>query len=258
MENLTPVTRERHTGRKWQRFRDYTFASKMETLPVVGVELQQAAMTTPLAFVETSGRYSLAAVLSVIPGRNMLVSPKGGWLGAHIPVMLRASPFWMVERPEAIGSIMCMDEAAGLLPEGSADGEDFFDKDGNFSPALKAIGEFLAQMESDVRTTDTAVAALAEAGVIMPWNFTIKTELGTEPALGGLHAINEAAFDALGDDAYLKLRKENAMPIAYAQMFSMGAVRIFEHLAKLQPAATLPDSVQKMFSRGSDEMVRFN
>jgi hypothetical protein len=45
-------------------------------------------------------------------------------------------------------------------------------------------------------------------------------------------------------------------------MFSMGAVRIFEQLARVQgqlasAAMTLPDSVQKMFKKGGDDTIRF-
>jgi hypothetical protein len=257
MQNLTPVTHERHAGRKWPRFRDFGFASQMTTLPVTGLELVQAAMAMPLAFVETSGHYSLVAVLSLMPDRNMLVGPDRRWLGAHVPMLLRAYPFRMVERSEANSVVLCIDEAGGLLPVGSSAGEDFFDKDGNLSPALKAMGEYLAQVEANLLATDKAVAALAEAGVIVPWPINVKTEQGEQP-FEGLHAINEVAFNALDDDAYLKLRKASAMPIAYAQMFSRGAVTIFEHLAAIQAQSPpLPDSVQKMFTRGSDETIRF-
>ncbi len=176
MNKLTPVTHERHAGRKWPRFKDFSFASKMTTLPVAGVELVQAAMAMPLAFV--SGRYSLVAVLSLMPDRNMLVGPDGRWLGAHVPLVLRAYPFRMVEQVEAGKVVLCVDEAGGLLPEGSTIGEDFFDKDGNLSPALKAMREYLAPVETNLLATDKAVAALAETGVIVPWPINVKTDCG--------------------------------------------------------------------------------
>jgi hypothetical protein len=77
-----------------------------------------------------------------------------------------------------------MDEAGGLLPVGSSAGEDFFDKDGNLSPALKTMGEYLAQVEAHLLAADKAVAALAEAGVIVPWPINVKTEQGEQPFEG--------------------------------------------------------------------------
>jgi hypothetical protein len=261
MRDLTPVTRERHAGRKWPRFKDFGFASKMTTLPVADFEQVQAAIAMPLAFVEAGGGYSMVALLSVLRDRNMLVGPDGRWLGAHVPLVLRAYPFRMVEHPEAGKVVLCMDEAGGLLPEGSSTGEDFFDTEGNLSPVLKTMGEYLAQVEDSIRATDKAVAALAEAGVIAPWRISVKSEDDTERPFEGLYGIDEAALKALSDDAILKLHKASALPVAYAQIFSRGTVTIFEQLAKVQGQLApmpLPESVQKMFAKGSDDTVRFN
>ena len=50
----------------------------------------------------------------------------------------------------------------------------------------------------------SAVAALAEAGVIQPWPIKLKAEQG-ERAIAGLHRVDEAALNALADDVFLKL-----------------------------------------------------
>ena len=106
-------------------------------------------------------------------------------------------------------------------------------------------------MERSRRGTDLAVAALAQAGVIRPWQIKLKTDQG-EQAISGLHRIDEAALTALPDDVFLKLRKASALPLAYAQMLSAGQLGIFEHLARLhnQPAppaaAALPETLDSL------------
>jgi len=258
MNDLIPVSRERHGERKWTRFKDFSFASRMTRVPITGRELVEAAMAMPLAFTETSGRYSLVAMLSVVPDKNMLVGPAGQWLGAHIPLVLRGYPFRM--RRQGDNLALCVDEA-GLQPVGSFEGERFFDKDGNPSPETKAMNDYLAPIEANLLATDQAVSLLARAGVLKPWGLTVNTETAVDQKVEGLHIVSEAALNALDDDAFLKLRKGSALPIAYAQLFSMKALVIFEHLAKLQtpqPAPGLPDSVSKMLSRGSDDTIRFN
>jgi len=102
------------------------------------------------------------------------------------------------------------------------------------------------------RTTDVAVAALAEAGVIQAWPIKLKAEQ-SERAITGLYRIGEVALNALADDVFLELRKTpGALPIAYAQMLSMGQLGMFEHLARLQaqlrppPAPTLSESLFEM------------
>ncbi len=64
---FTVVTRERYGGKKWQRLSGYGFASAAAMAPIVAVELGNAALRLPLAFLQEGGRFILAAVLSVIP-----------------------------------------------------------------------------------------------------------------------------------------------------------------------------------------------
>ena len=39
----TAISRDRHAGKKWQRFSSYGFASTSSVAPIVGVELDVAA-----------------------------------------------------------------------------------------------------------------------------------------------------------------------------------------------------------------------
>ncbi len=100
-------------------------------------------------------------------------------------------------------------------------------------------------LTAESQTTDVAVAALAEARVIQPWPIKLKAEQ-SERSITGLYCIDEVALNALADDVFLKLRKTSgALPIAYAQMLSMGQLGIFQHLARLQaqlrpPPASAP------------------
>lgn len=104
---------------------------------------------------------------------------------------------------------------------------------------------------------------MAKAGVIRPWQIRLKAE-ESERTIAGLHRIDEAALNALADDAFLKLRRiSGALPIAYAQMLSTSQLGIFEQLARLQtqfrpsPAATLPESLDSLFEMPSSDIGRF-
>jgi hypothetical protein len=109
----------------------------------------------------------------------------------------------------------------------------------------------VTQVERSRKTTDLAVSALVEAGVIGPWKITVKIGHG-EQAISGLYRIDEAALSALPDEAFLKLCTASALPIAYAQLLSAGQLGIFEHLASVQarltppPVAALPESLDSL------------
>jgi SapC len=203
------------------------------------------------------------AVLSVIPGRNMFVDTGGRWLGPYVPVWLRAYPFRMFPQQGTDKVVLCVDEESGLVVERGAAGEEFFDAEGNPAPALKPVFESLMEVERSRRVTDLAVAALAQAGVIRPWQIKVKTDQGDQE-ISGLHSIDEAALRALPDDVFVKLRTTSALPIAYAQKLSAGQLGVFEYLARLHnqpapsPIAALPESIDSLLANLKDDVIRFD
>ena len=193
----------------------------------------------------------------------MLVAPDGRWLGGYVPAFLRSYPFALVPKQGTDQLVLCIDTDSGLVVDGNAAGEDFIGPDGNISPALKKALDFLNALELSRRATDVAVAALAEAGIIQPWQIKLKAEQA-ERAIAGLYRIDEVGLNALADDAFLKLRKTSgALPIAYAQLLSMGQLGIFEHLARLQaqsrppPLSALPENIDSLFELPSDDKIQF-
>ena len=264
MPRFAAVSRERHGGKRWLRCNDYTFAAADGAAPILGPELARAALSMPCAFLEQAGRYTLVAVLAPVPGRNMFVGPDGRWLGPYVPTWFRFYPFRMLPQQGTDELVLCVDEDSKLVVDrGATGGEAFFDAEGNFSPALKSVLESLTALERNRMPTELAVAALAQAGVIRPWQITLKTEQG-EQAVTGLHRIDEAALRALPDDVFLKLRKTAALPIAYAQMLSVGQLGVFEHLARLHnqpapsPLAALPESLDHLLEKLNEGMIRFD
>jgi hypothetical protein len=93
MPRFAVVSREHHGGKKWLRFKGYAFAAAEALVPIVGAELARAALSMPLALSEQSEGYTLVALLSPIPGRNMFVGPDGRWLLGYVPAWYRSYPF---------------------------------------------------------------------------------------------------------------------------------------------------------------------
>jgi len=262
MPRFAVVSHERYGRKKWQRFKSYAFAAADALVPIVGAELARTAVSMPLAFSEQSGHYTLVALLSPVPGHNLCVGPDGRWLGGpYIPAWLRLYPFRMLPQQDTDELVLCLDEESGLVVERDAAGEEFFDREGKLSPALKAVSEALTVMERSRILTNLAVAALAQAGVIRPWQINLRTDQG-EKTISGLQHIDEAALHALPNDVFTKLRTPLALPIAYAQMFSEVRLAIFEHLARLHdqpapsPIAELPETLDGLLENLRGDLMR--
>jgi len=235
MVNIVPVDRDRHAGKGWRHSQDYSFAAQLVSVRLVGAELASAAVAMPVAFIEHSGRYLVAGVMSPLQGRNLFVAPDGRWLGAYVPAGFRSYPFSLARVKGSDQAILCIDEDSGWVVDSgvSADVTKFFDEDGRPSSATKATLDFLQQIEWSRTITDLAVAALADARVIQPWPFNVHDGYQQVP-VNGLHRINEAALHALDDDAFLKLRKSEALGIAQAQLISMQTIGVFRQLLSVQ------------------------
>jgi hypothetical protein len=267
MANIVPISNSRHAGKAWRRPANFAFAAAQSVAPLVGPEFGRVALSMPIAFIEQAGQYRPVAVMSPLSGRNLFIGPAGQWLGEYVPAGLRSYPFRLGRLDGGEEVALCIDEESGLVVDAEEGAEAFFDAEGTLSAASKAMLDFLAAMEHARMSTDLAVTALAEAGLIEPWPLQVKTGTDSTQPVRGLYRINEAALNALDDAAFLKLRKTAGLPLAYSQLLSVGQMGIFERLsltqqqlaqAHQQPQPPKISSLDEIFERARSQTLRFN
>lgn len=86
-----------------------------------------------------------------------MVAPDGRWLGGYVPAYFRSYPFRLLRQQNTDQTVLCVDTDSGLVVEGDVAGEDFIGPDGNISPALKQVVDFLDETERSRRTTDASM-----------------------------------------------------------------------------------------------------
>ena len=184
----------------------------------------------PCAFTRIEGRFVLSVVLGLYPDTNLFVAPDGRWIGSYTPALFRAYPFRLAKVQGQENLALVVDEDGGL----SSEGEPFFDEEGKPAPKLAEFIEFLTKIEQGRRKTDEVVKQLEDAGLIEEWPLTIKGEDGSEQKIGGLYRVAEQKLNQLDDETFLKLRRSQALPLAYMQLLSMRNIDILGKLAKAQ------------------------
>lgn len=239
------ISAENLSGKAWRRSPGYAFAAGETLIPLVVAELTQAVPAMPLGFIQSGLGFQLVAVTSPQPGANLFVAPDGRWLGAYVPAALRGYPFRLIKPQDRADSVLCIDEASGLVVE-AGQGEAFFGEDGRPSKALSDVFEILSKAERSRVATQAAVDALAAANLIQPWLMGIKQGEQNIP-LAGLYRTDEAALHALENEAFLTLRRSGALPLAYAQLLSMNQHVVLQQLILFQAKlkAPAPSVVQK-------------
>jgi hypothetical protein len=130
-------------------------------------------------------------------------------------------------------TILCINEASGLVVENTQKGNAFFDDENQPTQTIKDILNFLSEVEVNRTVTQQAVDALADAGLITPWKLNLKQGEEVVPVKGLFH-VDEAALNKLDNDDYLTLRTAGSLALAYAQLFSMNQLAVLERLGQLR------------------------
>jgi hypothetical protein len=233
MTELAAITPERHAGKMWKKVSDNAFAAERTVIPLVGAELSKVVPAMPTGFIKLDAGYQLVAITSLQPGTNLYVAPDGNWLGEYIPAALRAYPFQLAQQEGAENFILCINEASGLVVENTEDGNAFFDDQDQPTQGIKDILNFLTKVEASRAVTQGAVNALADAGLITPWEINLKQGEKVVP-VEGLFSIDEAGLNKLDNEDFLTLRKAGGLALAYAQLLSMSQLAVLERLGELQ------------------------
>ncbi|WP_058634988.1 SapC family protein [Aureimonas ureilytica] len=234
---IFPVSRERHKDFGWRRFSDYNFAAGTTFAPLADGEFAKAAIHLPLAFIQQGPTWQLVALFGLLPGQNLFVAPQGHWIAGYIPAHLRSYPFRIGRAEGSNDAVFCIDESSGLLVRRG--GEALFDAAGQLTQAALDVWSFIVEVARGEMRLSTICGHLGELGLLEPWPLTIRNGEDVQQ-VDGLFRLSEAKLNGLDDAAFAAIRRNGALSIAYAQLFSTG------HIDKLvEMAASRPKPVSR-------------
>lgn len=226
--HFVALSRSAHGGKRWQKFTSYEFAAAQMVAPLAGMELPRAVVSMPVAFVRSEVGVVPVALLGIDNTCNLFVSSDGRWLAEYVPASVRTPPFAM-GRNDRDQLVLCIDENSAQIND--AQGEPLFTPQGEPTEDLKQAMAFIQRREQAMSATVKACEALARHHCLVPLEFTATAPDGRERGVQGLLRIDEAALDALSDEAFLELRQTGALAIAYAQAVSMHKLPVLKQLA---------------------------
>ena len=140
-------------------------------------------------------------------------------------------------------SILCIDEASGLVVESTEEGNDFFDDENQPVQEIKDMVSFLSLVQANLLVTEVAVNALADADLIAPWEIKLKQGEKVVP-VEGLFRVDGAALNKLNDEDFLTVRKAGGLALAYAQLLSTNQLDVLERLGELQGQTVAKQAAQ--------------
>nr|WP_298249729.1 SapC family protein [uncultured Halomonas sp.] len=243
-------------GKAWHPPRDPSFAQHRALIPLHAGELAKAAAVMPLAAVKEGREWRLVGVCGLAPDHNLFVR-QDQWLGHYRPEWFSTFPFEITSVGDK--GLVAFDRDSGLLAEEGQAGEEgaeaFFDADGQMTQAVATRVEALKAAYRKQQATHKALQALGSAGVLVPWPEALRSQLGL--SIEGLHIVDEKALSELEDEAFLALRRAQALTIAYALNLAIPQTHLLARLARMTPArAEAPEGLDDFF--GDDEELSFD
>lgn len=276
MSTLTALSPSTHRHAGWLPAGHFRHAADWATVPVVHSEISHVIPTMPLALqaraaAEQGLVFDLVALLSPVPGRNLMLKPDGQWLIGYVPAVLRAYPFALA-RPADQGEpsdsdqrVVCIDTDSGCLVDpanANPQAQPLFTADGQPAGGFARVIDFMRDLEEARQRTRRAVAALAEHKLLVPWQL-LPREAGSAQQTPGLFRIDADALAALEAEPLYALHRTGGLMIAQAQLLSMQRTRNFPHLLKMQQQAQsaqpvqAPLDVERLFG-GEGETLSFS
>jgi hypothetical protein len=224
---IEAITQEAHGQRRWKSPQGYSFAQKRNLIQLAVSDLVTAQSSFPLAFVRDGDAFRMVAVCSFFQDQNLYAKADGSWAAPYVPAAIRAHPFYLVT-DENGQQLLGYDAESGLIAD---EGQPLFDEQRQPTPDLQAVINHLAETAQGAAVLQKAVDAIAEAKLITAWNIDLRDGEATR-RLDGLFCVDETALNALPIAQFDQLRLKSALPVAYAQLFSMQHLKILAYLAQ--------------------------
>ncbi len=222
-ERAVPVSQQRHRDWYIKTGTDYAFASKVNSVPLVGAEVTVAAQSYPIVF---AGDADLVPVvlLGVRDGENLFIKADGTWDAKYIPAFVRRYPFVFAADEGSDRLLLCVDRAAPMV---SNQPDVPFFENGQPSKFTQDAVEFCKEFERQRRATLDFVKMIGAMDLFEQKTVAFQPrdaqgrETGPQQKVADYWAISEERLNALPQDKYLELRNNGALGACYAHLVSL-------------------------------------
>lgn len=218
-ETAVPVNSAQHAKHSVEVGSDYSFASRLNSLPLMAVEFPQAATEYAIVFAGNAESVTPVVILGVRDGENLFLSA-GEWTAEYIPAFVRRYPFVFSSSEDSKTFTLCIDENfKGLNTEGR--GQPLFIEDGKNSPYVDGVLKFLQEYRGQHMLTQAFCNKLIELKVLEPMEaqFTIGSD--QKMMLNGFMAVSREKLNELPGDVLSELIKTDQLELIYMHLQSM-------------------------------------
>ncbi|MFV3076808.1 SapC family protein [Niveispirillum fermenti] len=196
---------------------DFSFAAQTNSVPVIGTEFTLACKHFPILFTEGEAAQPVV-LLGLRDGENLFVGADGQWeQDFYVPAYIRRYPFIFLEDKDRGEFVLCLDEASPAIVKD--DSNPLF-KDGKPTELAQRALDFCQQFQAQHAATVEFAKALAEHDLLVDNRADITLVNGGKLSLNGFKVIDEAKFNALPAEEFLRWRERGWLHLVYCHFIS--------------------------------------
>lgn len=219
-ESAVPVSHARHADWSVEVGADYSFSKRVNSVPLVAVELPNAACEYAIVFSGTAEAFIPAVILGMRGDENLYLTGQGGWSAKYIPAFVRRYPFVFSTSADGKTFTLCIDEAfPGFNRQGR--GQRLFDEERKPTAYVSNVLKFLEQYQIEFRRTQAFCQKLKELNLLEPMRAQAKLKSGERLTLTGFMAVNRDRLKALPGEKLAELAKTDELELVYLHLQSM-------------------------------------
>lgn len=223
MTNYVALSKIEHSEVKIQTVSTLPEYSGISFLPIYGIEISKLSLKFPLAFAsDGKDNYSLCILCSLSEEMpNGWLDHDNKWVGDYLPATIRQKPFTILKNSED-QLVVCIDEESELIGD---EGESIF-VEGELTENMLQFIESLKACYVSGQNVQQIILQLKELELIIPWDIHFLDEKQVHTESKGAFRIDEEMLFNLSDQQWLSLKNKGALPLIYAQLLSMGNLKV--------------------------------
>ncbi len=235
-ENAVPVSQQQHGDLSVEGV-SYAFAQNVNSVPLMAIEMPHAARDYTIVFVGKDDEVIPVVLLGLEGKDNLYVAEDGTWSSNYVPAFVRRYPFVFARSQDGNTFTLCIDENwEGCNREGK--GQRLFDDDGQQTPYLTSLLDFLKEFQGQSQRTQAYCKKLKELDLLEPQK--VEVTFGEEKkAMVGFMAVNRTKLNALPPEKLSELALSGELELTYTHLASMRNISLVaERVAKRRAGQT--------------------
>jgi len=217
---VAPVSAERHASWHISGIKDYAFANKVNSVPLMTAEFLSASTDFPIVFAGDDEAVMPVLILGIRNFENVFVGSAGEWEGKYIPAYIRRYPFvFSRTSDEAEDFYLCIDESYPGFNQ-SGEGPALIGEDGKASEYTEGVLKFLGQFQSEFQRTQAFCKKLKELNLLERKRVKASLPNGEEMSMGFL-TVDRPRIETLSSEAIVDLVRTGAYELIIHHLASL-------------------------------------